>query len=164
MRSWGTALALSILWIAPAVAGNPHAAEGETTLREVTLAPSVPPSDDAVHLTIIEVNFPGLSERSACRLQVLAVNEGGNRIGLRTLLATFSEANGLINNWLVPTGDLDPGGQSLRTYSCKIASTLKVSKESTFGWPHVCDINGNQVSPCPVALKISSNLPLGNAP
>ncbi len=147
-------------WAMSAVAASHPHDNLETTLREVVLTPSVPIADEAVRLTIVQVFFPGVPDRFACRMQVRALNQSGNHINVRTLLNTFDETKESVDSWLVPTGDLAPGQEVLRTYSCRQASAVEVSRETPYGWPGTCAVDGVDISPCPVILHVSSTLEL----
>ncbi|MBI5163103.1 MAG: hypothetical protein HY985_04285 [Magnetospirillum sp.] len=167
-RTWLPALTATALaaWAVAASAASPTgdkaapAPPSMGVLREILLRA---PSDTAmgtVAVTVMQINYPGVPERAACRMQIVIANEGKSQINLRTLLVTLDDSKTLIDNWLVPSGTIAPGKSVERLYSCKIASTLTVDRDSAYGWPRQCDVNGVEMSPCPLALRVSSSLPM----
>ena len=109
-------------------------------------------------ITLTQVNFPGVPERSACRFLVRASNDGSQRIGVHALVRTFDSYQSVLNTWLIPTGDLMPGQTVERIYSCKMAQGLILDQASASGWPGRCTIDGEERSPCPASLVLETNL------
>jgi hypothetical protein len=109
-------------------------------------------------VSLTQVNFPGVPERSACRLMVRASNEGSQRIAVHALVRTFNSAQASLNTWLIPTGDLAPGQSVERIYSCKMAQEMTLDQASASGWPGRCTIDGEERSPCPATLVLETNL------
>ncbi|MGE5547642.1 MAG: hypothetical protein ACM33T_12135 [Solirubrobacterales bacterium] len=146
--------ATSHLAAAP-VAGQP------TTGSKPLVAASLPTGSETgqVRINVSIISYPGVPERSSCRLKFRAVNESGNRVAVSTLLKTFDTYKSDLNSWLVPTGDMAPGQAVERIYSCKSASFITLDKKSDYGWPVTCRVDGEAVSPCPVSLKVDFNLP-----
>ncbi len=144
--------------LSSAGAGAPR----DSTLHEVMLQPSVPPTGDAIRVTVVMASFPGLSERASCRMQVTSANQGAARLSTRVLLKTVNDKGDTINSWLVPTGDLKPGEESLRTYSCKAPESLVLVRGNPFAWPQTCSVDGIDTLPCPVALRMQTNLPFAD--
>lgn len=109
-------------------------------------------------ITLTQVNFPGVPERSACRFLVRASNESSQRIGIHALIRTFDSYQASLNTWLIPTGDLAPGQTTERIYSCKMAQGLALDQATASGWPGRCTIDGEERSPCPATLLLETNL------
>ena len=149
---------MASFWAAVAVASSNSAGEDAST-HEIVMKSSVG-GGDTLHLTIMQVFFPGLPERAGCRMQVIARNDGTSRVSMRALVNTFDEAKGAVDTWLVPTGDLKPGEEVLRVYSCRTAHDVAVSEASPYGWPQTCTVNGADTSPCPLTLKVSTSISL----
>lgn len=106
---------------------------------------------------------PGMSDKRGCRLQIYMTNTSKVKINMRAVLTTFMTSEGssqpeISDVEMVPTADLAPGQQVMRLYSCKPADTVQVTRDNTYTWPNVCDINGEEQSPCPVELHFSSTL------
>ena len=104
------------------------------------------------------VYSPGMSDKRGCRLQVYFVNTSKVTINLRAEVITYDSQPEVADINLVPTATLGPGQQVMRLYSCKPAEAVEVSRENTFAWPNVCDINGQEQTPCPVEIQFSSTL------
>mgnify|MGYP000863689530 CR=1 FL=1 len=111
-----------------------------------------------VLVSVSIISYPGVPERSSCRMLFRAVNETGQPVELATLLHTYDSFRADQNSWLVPTGTMAPGQQIERLYSCKGASFLSLDKRSGHGWPTICAVNGEELRPCPVALQLDSNV------
>lgn len=111
-----------------------------------------------LRINVIQVNYPGVPERSACRLLVRATNEGDQKIGAHALIRTFDTYKASLNSWLVPTGELAPGQTVERIYSCKMAQSLVLDQGTGSGWPGRCTVDGTEVSPCPAALHLETNV------
>ena len=82
---------------------------------------------------------------------------------MRTLLTTYMTSEGspqpdVADVEMVPTADLLPGQQIMRLYSCKPAELIEVTRDNSYTWPNVCEINGEEQSPCPVELHFSSTM------
>ena len=101
---------------------------------------------------------PGMSDKRGCRLQVYFINTSKVTINLRTEIITYDSLSEVADVNLVPSADLGPGQQVMRLYSCKPADAIEVSRDNNYSWPVVCDINGQEQSPCPVSLHFSSTL------
>ena len=106
---------------------------------------------------------PGMSDKRGCRLQVYMTNTSKVKINMRTLLATSMSGDGsaepdVADIDMVPTADLAPGQKVMRLYSCKPADTVTVPRDNVYTWPNICEINGEEQSPCPVELHFSSTM------
>jgi hypothetical protein len=159
----GLVAATACLAAAAAMANRPNGGNGGDLGEAILTAASPAEAEGPIRITAVQVFFPGVPERFACRMQLTVANEGDRVISLRTLLTTRDGDNQLVNSWLVPSGILAPGEAVERIYSCKQADRLTVSRESPHGWPTVCVVGGEEVSPCPVALRISTSLRLAGA-
>lgn len=128
--------------------------------RAVTFQPPAGVRDRVagLHITITQVNYPGVPERSACRFLVRATNEGDRKIGAYALMRTFDSFKASLNSWLIPTGELAPGQTVERLYSCKMAQSLVLDQDSATGWPGRCTVDGTELSPCPVTLQLKANI------
>jgi len=142
-------------WAATAVG---HNADDQTASHDVVMTSALGPSSDTLVLSITQVFFPGMSERTGCRMQITARNQSSSRISMRALVNTFDSAKEAVDTWLVPTGDLKPGEEVLRIYSCRTAHDATVSEASPYAWPQTCVIDGAATSPCPVTLHVSSSI------
>ena len=116
------------------------------------------PSSDTLELSITQVFFPGMSEKTGCRMQITARNRSPSRINMRALVNTFDGAKEAVDTWLVPTGELKPGEEVLRIYSCRTAHVAAVSEASPYAWPQTCNVDGANASPCPVTLHVSMTI------
>jgi len=157
VKHWVPALVM-VAATAWAAAAASHGANDEATAHEVVMASALGPSSDSLHLSIVQVFFPGLSERVGCRMQVIARNDSHTHISMRALVNTFDDDKAAVDAWLVPTGDLKPGEEVMRIYSCHTAHEAVVSEASPYGWPQVCFIDGKEMSPCPLTLRVVSSL------
>ena len=106
---------------------------------------------------------PGMSDKRGCRLQIYMTNTSKVKINMRTLLTTYMTSEGspqpdVADVEMVPTADLLPGQQIMRLYSCKPAELIEVTRDNSYTWPNVCEINGEEQSPCPVELHFSSTM------
>ncbi len=128
--------------------------------REEDLIPNSAGTAQQVRLSVVQVFFPGVPDRFACRMEVRAFNDSHSRINFRTLLQTFGSNKTALDSWLIPTGPLNPGQEVLRTYSCRQASSVEVSRITPYGWPTTCEVNGEEASPCPIELHVTSSLAL----
>ncbi|MBC7905531.1 MAG: hypothetical protein H7Y60_02130 [Rhodospirillaceae bacterium] len=120
--------------------------------------PAITDRIGGLRILITQVNFPGVSERSACRIVIRAINEGRETVAAHTLVHTFDTDKDELNTWMVPTGTLAPGQTSERLYSCKIAQYMVLDRDNMTGWPGRCTINGEERSPCPLSLSLEANL------
>ena len=137
------------------------AAPAVATQKRVLQPPSgVAERIDGFRLSISQVSFPGVPERSACRLLVRAFNGGTRSVGLLLPVYTFNGAKEPLNSWLIPTAEVSPGQATERIYSCKMAHYLKLDLSAANGWPSVCMVGGEERSPCPVILNFEANLDL----
>lgn len=137
----------------------PHAtSDGAAPLAIQRASASPSAGQGRVHVSVSIISYPGVPERSACRMLFRAVNETGQPVELATLLHTYDSFRADQNSWLVPTGTMAPGQQIERLYSCKGASFLSLDERSGHGWPTICAVNGEERRPCPVALKLDSNV------
>jgi len=116
------------------------------------------PSSDILELSITQVFFPGMSEKTGCRMQITAQNRSASSINMRALVNTFDGAKEAVDSWLVPTGELKPGEEVLRIYSCRTAHAAVVSEASPYAWPQTCVIGGVVASPCPLSLHVSMSI------
>jgi len=108
---------------------------------------------------VVQMVFnPGMSDKRGCRLQVYYTNTSKVKINLRTNVTTYDSQPEVADVNLVPTGDLAPGQMIMRLYSCKPAEAVEISRENQYAWPNVCDIEGKEQSPCPVAIHFSSTM------
>lgn len=165
MKRWMPPLmaAAAVMWTAAAAAATqPPADQG--AVRQEVLAPSTSAPPDPVRLSIIQVFFPGVAERFACRMQVRALNQSTSQVSFSALLKTYDETNAALDSWLIPSGDLEPGQEVLRTYSCRRAASLEVSRRTDYGWPAKCEVDGHEASPCPIELHVTSSLALPPPP
>lgn len=121
---------------------------------------TAPAGEARIRISVSVISFPGVPEHAACRMLFRATNETGSPMEMATLLHTYDGYQSDLNSWLVPTGTILPGQQVERLYSCKSASFLTIDQKSDLGWPTTCVVAGERKSPCPVALKLDSNLPL----
>lgn len=165
MKVWTAAAvtALAAVWAGTADATYHALTDPDAGHMEV-LAPNVGGDKQAVRLSIVQVFFPGVPDRFACRMQVRAWNQSADHINVSTLLKTFDTDKAPLDSWLIPTGDLAPGQEVLRTYSCRQASSIEVSRTSEYGWPTTCVVNGEATTPCPVELHVTSSLTQPEAP
>lgn len=153
-----SALLLAPMLSAPAAA-TPQAADGAAKPRMARQASiAAPAGQERVRISVSVISYPGVPERSACRMLFRAVNETGRPVEMAALLHTFDSFRADQNSWLVPTGTMRPGQQIERLYSCKGASYLSLDQGSGNGWPRTCVVDGERMNPCPVALKLDSNL------
>ena len=166
MKRWTPPLmaAVAVTWAVAAMAAATQPPPDEGAIRQEVLAPNTSAPPDRVRLSIVQVFFPGVSERFACRMQVRALNQGASRINFSALLKTYDEGKAPLDSWLIPTGDLAPGQEVLRTYSCRRAASLEISRRTEYGWPVKCEVGGHEASPCPIELHITSSLALPPPP
>lgn len=147
----GVALALPAWAVASPNAGGGPPARGPASI-------AAPAGQERVRITVSLISYPGVPERSACRMLFRAVNETDAPVEMAALLHTYDTYQADQNSWLVPTGTMQPGQQVERLYSCKGASFLSLDQRSDRGWPRSCAVAGEVLTPCPVALKLDSNL------
>lgn len=141
----------------PAVAGHKTIDIGNLK-KEVDLPAGGFGETFDMKLVVQQVFNPGMSDKRGCRLQVYMTNTSKVTINLRANVTTYDTQNEVADVNLVPTADLLPGQQVMRLYSCKPAESIEVSRDNLYSWPNVCDINGAEQSPCPVAVHFSSTL------
>lgn len=152
-------LALLVLDLGGAKAVSHMQPSGMGGLRQATLNPDgTTPSMGDIQVLVVEVFYPGLSSRSACRMEMEVRNVSSVQASFSALLKTFNGDKDTVDSWLIPTGTMEPGDQITRVFSCHEASSLEVDRESQYGWPHVCVINGEARSPCPLRLQVSTSL------
>lgn len=101
---------------------------------------------------------PGMSEKRGCRLRVVIENRTPVSIGFsgkfRTLLKGVEK-----DAWFVATTRIPPKGQTERLYTCVIpGDTLELDRTSDYGYPRICEVEGENTSPCPFKLRQVSNL------
>jgi hypothetical protein len=111
-------------------------------------------------VAITQVSYPGVPERSACRLLARAFNTGTEPMGLFLMIHTFDSHKVLLNSWLIPTADVAPGQSIERIYSCKPAQYMKLDLGNAAAWPAICKVAGEERSPCPVTLNFEANIEL----
>lgn len=163
MTRWmppGLAVGAAMWAVAAAAMSSPD----EGAVRHDVLAPNVAGHVDPVRLTIVQVVYPGVSDRFACRMQVRALNEGTSSVNFSALLQTYDRDKKPLDSWLIPTGDLAPGQEVLRTYTCHQAASLEISRDTEYGWPVKCEVDGQEASPCPVELHVTSSMALPPPP
>ena len=146
MRRWILAMAMAV------AAGSGLAAEEQGERHETMMGSG----SERLHLTVEQVFFPGLSERVGCRMQISARNDTGTPVSLRLLVNGFDDSKAVVDTWLVPTGDLKPGEEVMRIYSCVAGHEFAVSEASPYGWPQTCVVDGNTMSPCPLGLAVTT--------
>jgi hypothetical protein len=152
-------LTLLVLDLGRAKAASHLQPSGMGGLRQATLNPDgTTPSEGDIQVQVVEVFYPGLSSRSACRMEMEVRNASPVQASLSTLLKTFNDDKDTVDAWLIPTGTMEPGDRITRIFSCHEAVSLEVNRESQYGWPHVCTINGEARSPCPLRLQVSTSL------
>lgn len=149
------AVAVGLALAFPALA---KASPGDSRPARDGASTAAPAGQDRVRITVSLISFPGVPERSACRMLFRAVNETAVPVEMAALLHTYDTYRADQNSWLVPTGTMQPGQQIERLYSCKGASFLSLDQRSDHGWPRSCAVAGEVRTPCPVALKLDSNL------
>ncbi len=115
---------------------------------------------DGFRVAITQVSFPGVPERSACRLLARATNLGTQKVGMFLQVHTFDGSKAPLNSWLIPTADVAPGQSVERLYSCKLAQYLKLDLATAGSWPAICIVAGEERSPCPVTLNFETNVEL----
>ena len=59
---------------------------------------------------------------------------------------------------MVATGPFKGGTDVTRLYSCKAADTIGIPRDNDYAWPNTCEINGEEQTPCPVEIHLSSTL------
>ncbi|MDA8232750.1 MAG: hypothetical protein M0006_15575 [Magnetospirillum sp.] len=128
------------------------------TLREAVLAPAGTVSGEQVDLTVEQAFYPNLPAKRSCRLEIYAVNRTGRHVGLHALISTRDGNSREVDSWLVPTGEMSPGAEVKRVYSCDKAASIEIMRTTPFGWPKTCNVDGTDVSPCPIALHVTSSL------
>lgn len=135
--------------------------------EDVVLEP--PPTGEAVvpasmQVTIQQLYFPakpGSTKPGTCRLTIRSVNIGDRPAGTSLSVQTFNYRHEFLDAWQVPTGSVNPGEASDRTYACKRAHFVRI-ENSPRGWPTRCLIDGVPQIPCGMSLSIDSNLTLEN--
>lgn len=130
------------------------------TIQRANLQPPPPISESigGLKITINQVMFPGVPDRSACRFIIRASNDGHATVSANTLLRTLDGEKAELNTWNVPTGSLAPGQTAERLYSCKTARYVVVDQASLSNWPGRCVVNGEERSPCPLSVALEANL------
>ncbi|SEH27974.1 hypothetical protein [Magnetospirillum fulvum] len=101
---------------------------------------------------------PGMSEKRGCRLRVVIENKTPVSIGFSGKFRTFLK--GVEKDaWFVTTTRIPPKGQTERLYACVIpGDTLELDRTSDYGYPRICEVEGENTSPCPFKLRQVSNL------
>ncbi|CAA7623900.1 conserved exported hypothetical protein [Magnetospirillum sp. LM-5] len=128
--------------------------------RVLKPAPTVLDPIGGFRVAITQVSYPGVPERSACRLLARAFNTGTEKVGLFLMVHTFDSHKVPLNSWLIPTAEVAPGQSIERIYSCKLAQYLKLDVANAGAWPAICKVGGEERSPCPVTLNFEANLEL----
>ena len=164
---WLGSLAAAVI-IVFAAGGSPAWAGAHKTIdlnnlnKEAVLAPGGFGESFVLKMVVQIVYNPGMNDRRGCRLQITMSNLSKVKINMRTQITTYMPGDGdkpdVADVDLVPTGDLPPGQQLMRLYSCKTAELIEAVRDNVYAWPNVCDINGQEQSPCPVELHLSSTL------
>lgn len=106
------------------------------------------------------VEFPGASERNACRLAVRFRNHSASTAALVLGLKTMDEHGQPVNTWVVPSGPLKTNQTVERYYSCTPASRMMLDRAPSRVWPNTCVVDGENRRPCPLPVKVLSNLPM----
>ncbi len=165
MKRWISPLMASMaaLWAVAAAAAY-HADADPGAVREEVLGPNTSAPPEPVRLSVVQVFFPGVAERFSCRMEVRALNQGSTSVSFSALLKTYDDGKAALDSWLIPTGELAPGQEVLRTYSCHQAASIEVSRQSAYGWPTKCEVDGREASPCPIELHVVSSLSLPQPP
>jgi hypothetical protein len=109
-------------------------------------------------VTVTQVSYPGVPERSACRLLARASNRTQQKMGFFVMVKTFNSQRQPLNNWLIPTADIEPGQSVERIYSCKMARYMYLDLSNAQAWPALCMVDGEERSPCPAVLNFVSNM------
>ena len=156
-RIIGSAAFMAVLVALPAWAGH-KTIDTSNLKKQLDLPPGVYGESFDVRLVVQQVYNPGMSDKRGCRLQVFFENQAKAKINLRVLINTYDTKAALLDTNLVPSGELDGGQQVMRLLSCSPAQMVEVSRESSYGWPQVCDIDGVEQSPCPIAVHFSSTM------
>ena len=143
--------------------GSPTAADNknpqeQSIERDQELLPDSASELRPMRLSIEQVFFPGVPDRTACRMQIRVYNDSRSTINLRLLIQTSNVEKEPQDSWLVPAGDLKPGEEVLRLFSCRPSVAVDVMRNSDYGWPITCRIDGDDVVPCPVNIKFHSSL------
>jgi len=160
------AVAMLCLAAAPALAeghgGGEKAGGGdaEPPLHggETLLSSDVKTATDVMRIAVMRAVIPGASEKVGCRIQMISTNDTTHRVNLRVLLSTFDAKGDLVDTWLVPTGELEPGEEFMKVNSCHGGRKMKIARDNKYGWPVSCDVDGEAVAPCPVSLKLKSSM------
>jgi len=141
MRRLAVAALLAVLMLSPALpAAAAGAEEGEVVVSTWSFV------------------SPGMSEKRGCRLRVVIENKTPVSIGFsgkfRTLLKGVEK-----DAWFVATTRIPPKGQTERLYACVIpGDTLELDRTSDYGYPRICEVEGENTSPCPFKVRQVSNL------
>lgn len=160
MKRWISAVAVAVVAGAGQAWATYHPNPTPGGIREEDLVPNMTGAAQQVRLSVVQVFFPGVPDRFACRMQVRAINDSHARVSFRALLQTFDSDKAALDSWLIPTGQLDPGQEVLRSYSCRQATSIEVSRVTAYGWPTTCEVDGEEASPCPIELHLTSSLAL----
>lgn len=123
------------------------------TPRTVTLIPQDAAAGQ-VMVTASQVNYPGLSERSSCRMRFQIENQSASPITFRGIFDTRIEGKDSLNAWVVHVGRLDAGKSTERVFSCRGANILGLREQHE--WPAAC----TTADDCRLALRLVSNLGL----
>jgi hypothetical protein len=125
---------------------------------EALLGSDIKTSTDVVRMAILRAVVPGTSEKVGCRMQIISTNDTTHRVNVRILLRTYDARGELVDTWLVPTGELQPGEEFMKVNSCRGGRKMKIARDNKYGWPVTCDVDGEPAAPCPVSLKIRSSM------
>jgi hypothetical protein len=107
-----------------------------------------------VRLEAIQSFFPDTPRRFACRMRLVAVNEGRSRVEFAPVVVTAGEDGETADTWLVPFGPLEPGKAAERMFSCRRMVSVRLAAENRHGWPERCAVDGEAAAPCPVGVEL----------
>lgn len=101
---------------------------------------------------------PGMSEKRGCRIRVVVENFTPVSIGYSGKYRTILKGNEK-DAWFVTTSRIPPKGKTERLYSCVLlGDTLELDRTSDNGYPRICEVDGENTSPCPFKARQVSNI------
>lgn len=150
-----TALAIAIAIAAPAAAEK-FAAPQPAPLPNgrMVLVPSGFAAQGEVLVTINQFNYPGVPDRSACRMQFVITNQTSAPVSFRGVFDTRDGGPDPVNVWVVEAGRIGPNQQAERLFSCKPAPMVALRQPDK--WPATCE----DQSGCLPKVRVQTNLRL----
>ena len=153
MKRWISPL-MAALWAVAAAAAY-HADADPGAVREEVLGPDTCALPEKVVMSVVQVFFPGVAERFSCRRGSARPQPGQHQRQLLGPAQDLDDGEASPGPLADPHGELAPGQEVLRTYTCRQAASIEVSRQSAYGSAKAsARWSGREASPCPIELHV----------